>query len=108
MAQLHAKEIAQAEKSFSTVQSLSPNNAEALNGVGLCYLQTSKLPQAEAAFRSSLEANPKLIGAYNNLAVTLQRMNHVADAIKVLEKALTIAPDDEEIKTNLRRMRGDD
>jgi tetratricopeptide (TPR) repeat protein len=93
---------------YLQILSIEKDNAEALNGVGLCYLQTSKLPQAEAAFRSSLEANPKLIGAYNNLAVTLQRMNHVADAIKVLEKALTIAPDDEEIKTNLRRMRGDD
>jgi superkiller protein 3 len=84
------------------------DNSEALNGIGLCYLRALKLPQAEAAFRSCLEVDPKMIGAYNNLAVTLQRMNHTNDAIKVLEKALTIAPDNDDVKTNLRRMRGEE
>jgi tetratricopeptide (TPR) repeat protein len=93
---------------YLQILSISKDNAEALNGIGLCYLKDSKLPQAEAAFRSSLEVDPKLIGAYNNLAVVLQRMNHVSDAIKVLEKALAIAPENEDVKTNLRRMRGDD
>jgi len=90
---------------YFQVLSYEKDNAEALNGIGLCYLKAGKYPQAEAAFRSSLEASPKLIGAYNNLAVTLQKMNHTSDAIKMLEKALTISPDNEEVKANLQRMR---
>ncbi len=83
------------------------NNAEALNGIGLCHLKAGKLVQAEAAFRSAIEADPKLVGAYNNLAVTLQKGNQVNEAIKVLEKALKIAPNDEDIQRNLSRMRGE-
>ncbi len=92
---------------YLQVLAVDKNNAEAFNGVGLCHLKTSKLVQAEAAFRSAIDADPKLIGAYNNLAVTLQRMNQVKEAVKILEKALKIAPDREDIKRNLSRMRGE-
>ena len=92
---------------YLQVLAVEKDNAEALNGLGLCYLKADKLVQAEAAFRSSIEADPKMIGAYNNLAVALQRANHVPEAIKVLEKALKIAPDNEDVKANLQRMRGD-
>ena len=92
---------------YLQVLALEKDNAEAFNGLGLCYLKADKLVQAEAAFRSSIEVDPKMIGAYNNLAVALQRANHVQDAIKILEKALKIAPDNEDVKANLQRMRGD-
>ena len=91
---------------YLQVLAAEKDNAEALNGVGLCYLKGGKLVQAEAAFRSSVEADPKMMSAYNNLAVTLQRENHTSEAIKILEKALKIAPNNEEISTNLQRMRG--
>jgi Flp pilus assembly protein TadD len=84
------------------------NNAEALNGIGLCHLKTGKLAQAEAAFRSAIESDSKLIPAYNNLAVTLQRMNQLNEAVKVLERAVKIAPDDEDLRRNLARMRGEE
>ncbi|AIE87749.1 tetratricopeptide repeat protein [Fimbriimonas ginsengisoli] len=81
------------------------DNPEALNGIGLCHLKANKLPQAEAAFRSAVEAKPNYIAAYNNLAITLERMKQPVEAIKILEKAQKIAPDDPDIRANLERMR---
>ena len=93
---------------FTQILTTDKNNAEALNGIGLCYLKAGKLAQAEAAFRSAIEADSKLISAYNNLAVALQRMNQVNEAIKVLERAIKIAPEDEDLRRNLARMRGEE
>lgn len=81
------------------------NNPEALNGIGLCHLRANKLPQAEAAFRSAIEAKSTYAAAYNNLAITLERMNQVGEAIKILEKGRIVAPDSEDIRKNLDRMR---
>jgi superkiller protein 3 len=81
------------------------NHPEALNGIGLSHLRAGKLPQAEAAFRSAIEAKPTYVAAHNNLAITLERMGQRAEAIKILEKALKIAPDDPDVRANLERMR---
>jgi tetratricopeptide (TPR) repeat protein len=90
---------------YNQVLLMSANNAEALNGMGLCHLKANKLPQAEAAFRSSIEADPKLILAYSNLSITLEKAGQRGEAIKVLERAAKIAPDDEDVKRNLQRMK---
>jgi tetratricopeptide (TPR) repeat protein len=90
---------------FNQALLMSHNNAEALNGLGLCHLTAGKLPQAEAAFRSAIESDAKLISAYNNLAITLEKNKQRAEAIKILEKAAKIDPDDEETKKNLQRLR---
>lgn len=81
------------------------DNAEALNGIGLCHLKGGKLPQAEAAFRSAMEVKSSYAAAYNNLAITLERMGQKTEAVKVLEKGAKAAPDDEAIKKNLDRLR---
>jgi tetratricopeptide (TPR) repeat protein len=90
---------------YYTALQNSPNNAEAQNGMGLWYLRNSKLPEAKAAFQSSIRANAKFATAYNNLAVTLERMNQRKQAIGVLERATKIAPDNQQITDNLRRMK---
>jgi Flp pilus assembly protein TadD len=100
-------DVENAKYHYLQVLAVEKDNAEALNGIGLCHLKAGKLVQAEAAFRSAIEADSKLIGAYNNLAVTLQRMNQVSEAVKVLEKAVKIAPNDDELQRNLARMRGE-
>lgn len=81
------------------------DNAEALNGVGLCYLKAGKLPQSEAAFRSATEARKDYPTAWNNLAVVLARMGRRTEAIKVLEQAVKQSPKDEGLRQNLERMR---
>jgi len=92
---------------YLQILSFDKYNAEALNGIGFCYLKAGKYVQAEAALRSAIDANPKLVAAYNNLAVTLQKTNQSVEAVKVLERAVKIAPTDDELRRNLARMRGE-
>jgi tetratricopeptide (TPR) repeat protein len=90
---------------FKVVVSQDKKNANALNGIGLYHMNQLNYAQAEAAFRSSVEADPKFVPAYLNLAFTLDRAKQRAKAIAVLETALKIAPGDAEVKKALARMR---
>jgi Flp pilus assembly protein TadD len=96
-----------AEHNFMEVLAAKPGNARALNGVGLIHLRGSKLAQAEAAFRGSIAADSRYIPAYNNLAVTLERMNRKSQAVSVLQDALRLDPNDENSKRNLERLKAE-
>ena len=50
LAQLRVHDLAAAEKSFSTALSLNPNNAEALNGLGLAQVQRDRPREAAQDF----------------------------------------------------------
>ena len=96
-----------AQYHYNLVLKQEPNNSRALNGIGLLHLKGSQLPQAEAAFRSSIEYDEHYLPAYNNLAVTLERMNRRKQAIAVLQRALTLDPNDGNVKRNLNRLRSE-
>ena len=98
-------DYATARYHYLQVLSRDPNNYEAMNGMGLFHLRDSKFAQAEAAFRGSISAEKGFIPAYNNLAITLDKMNRRKEAIAILEQALKIAPDDAEVKANLQRLK---
>jgi Flp pilus assembly protein TadD len=90
---------------YAEVLHRDKNNAEALNGMGLWYLQNSRLPDAKTSFQASIRSNPNNALAYNNLAVTLERMNQRKQAIALLERAAKMAPDNQQIQKNLKRMK---
>ncbi len=92
---------------YTQVLASNKRSAEALNGLGLCHLNGNKLPQAEAAFRSAVEADAKLMAAHNNLAIVLERSGRREEAIRILEKAAKIDPSDADVQRNLQRMRTD-
>jgi len=90
---------------FKIVVSKNPKSPEAYNGIGLYWMQKEQFAQAEAAFRSAIDARKNFVPGYNNLAIILERMNQRPKAIKVLEEGLKIAPEDPLIKQTLTRMR---
>jgi tetratricopeptide (TPR) repeat protein len=90
---------------YLEVLKVDKSSAEALNGVGLYHLHSAHYPQAEAAFRSSIDANSGFVPAYNNLAITLERMNRKTQALAVLEQASKIDGNDPDVKRNLQRMK---
>lgn len=90
---------------FATVLKARPSDPNALNGVGLWHLMQSENAQAEAMFRKAIANGPEFVTAYNNLAITLERLNRRKEAIQVLEKALKADPSYKEAQDNLRRMK---
>ena len=76
LAQLRAHDILSAEKSFSTANYLSPNNAEALNGLGLARMQRNRPEDAERFFKAAVQNHPDFGPAILNLAIVEHEYLH--------------------------------
>jgi len=68
---------AQQYEQFLAVKS---KNAAAWNQIGICYQQTSRLNQADQAFRLAIQHNPDLLAARTNLANLHKKPNQGTDA----------------------------
>jgi predicted Zn finger-like uncharacterized protein len=73
-----------------------PGNADALAGRGMCYLDLSRYPPAEASFEAALQVAPEHADALLGLAETYRWQGKKADAIKYYERYLALHPDGEE------------
>ncbi|MFZ0827666.1 MAG: tetratricopeptide repeat protein [Verrucomicrobiia bacterium] len=76
LAQLQAQDLAAAEKSFSTVLYLSPDNAEALNGLGLARVARGRPREAAQFFAAAAKVRPDFGPAVLNLATVAQQYLH--------------------------------
>jgi len=75
-AQLHANDFLAAEKSFSTALYLNPNNAEALNGLGLARAERGRPREAAQFFSAAIQSRPGFAPAFLNLATVAQQDLH--------------------------------
>ena len=76
LAQLRSDDFAAAEKSFSTVLYLNPNNAEALNGFGLARIERGHPREAAQFFAAAAKEKPDYGPALLNLATVAQQHLH--------------------------------
>jgi len=92
-AQLKLHDILPAEKSFSTALSLNPNNAEALNGLGLAFVADGRPQDAAKFFSAAVAAHPDCAPALLNLAtVDRQYLRDDAQALKNYRAYLALTP----------------
>ena len=92
-AQLKLHEILPAERSFSTALSLNPNNAEALNGLGLAFVADGRPQDAAKFFSAAVAAHPDCAPALLNLAtVDRQYLRDDAQALKNYRAYLALTP----------------
>ena len=82
--QLRAREPSAAEKSFNEALRLSPQNPEALNGLGLARLQRGRAAEAAQCFDSALKQQPDYRPALLNLAIVSHQ--YLKDRQLALEK----------------------
>ena len=100
-----AEERVQARSHYQIILQQDPKNAIAHNGLGLYHLSQGSLMEAETSFRAAIKGDSKFLQPYNNLAVTLERLNRRKEAISVLEMGLKKGPGTFEMKTNLARIK---
>jgi tetratricopeptide (TPR) repeat protein len=89
-------QLAKALDLFGRVVDQDPENVAALVGRGLCYLDLSEYPPAEASFQSALQAAPGDPDALLGLAETYRWQGKKADAIRYYQQYLALHPDGEE------------
>jgi tetratricopeptide (TPR) repeat protein len=92
-AQLRARELAAAEKSFSDALKLNPQSAEALTGVGLVRVQRQRTDEAAAWFKKALKEQPDYSPALLNLAIVEQEyLKDRAGALQHYQAYLALKP----------------
>jgi tetratricopeptide (TPR) repeat protein len=82
-AQLRLHDLASAEKSFSTALNLNPNNAGALNGLGLARVERDRPREAAQFFAAAIHYHPDYAPAILNLATVAHE--HLRDDKLALE-----------------------
>lgn len=85
----HDEAIARAA---SNVLSKNPNDAKALNAMGLVHYRKGHLPAALLMLDKALKADPRLAAAHNNRGLVYLAQKEDADALKEFRKALEIDP----------------
>jgi predicted Zn finger-like uncharacterized protein len=81
---------------FGRVASDDPENADALTGRGLCYLDLENYAPAEASFEAALRIDPDQPDALLGLAETCRSRGKKSEAVSHYEKYLARHPDGEE------------
>ena len=76
VAQLRLRDLAAAEKSFNTALSIDPDDAEALNGLGLAQMQRGRPRDAAQYFAAAKRAQPDYAPALLNLATVARQYLH--------------------------------
>jgi hypothetical protein len=81
---------------YERAAELDPDNADALAGRGLCYLDLEQNEAAVTAFKEALRVDPEHEAALVGSAEAYRSMGRAADAIKHYEKYLAAHPDGDE------------
>jgi len=86
-------DLSRAIADYQAVLKVAPKLAAAHFKMGMAYQSKSKWQDAESAYLATIDADPKMFGAYNNLAwMAANRKEKLDDALRWIKKAIEIAP----------------
>ncbi len=86
---------------YESARNLEPNNAEVLNGLGICYAMSGDMVNAAKQFTEALSINPNDTAAHGNLANALSAQNKIDEAIPHYMEALKSNTNDYQAHFNL-------
>jgi tetratricopeptide (TPR) repeat protein len=87
------RELAAALPLLEQSVTLSPDEPEFRNNLGLALAAADRESDAIAAYRSALDLKPDHAVAWNNLGLALQSVNDVRGAIDAFQRAVDFKPD---------------
>lgn len=90
---------------YDKALALRPDDAEALSGLGFCFLDTDDNQSAVAEFSKAIRSNPRFSDAYMGLAEAYRARNQKRDAVKNYQKYLEITPDGPEAEVAHRALK---
>jgi tetratricopeptide (TPR) repeat protein len=100
--ELHKRgQLADAIQFYQDIVRRVPDNATALNLLGLAYFQHGNPQHGASALKRALELKPDLPGGNFNLGAMLQALGQHEDARKQYEKAIEANPEDVDAYNNL-------
>ncbi len=93
---LAAGDLDKAQANLEEAIAISPESAEVNFGVGNLWMAKNDTRKARGFYRKTIELDPRHDRAYNNLGVVASMDGRPDLAVKFLETALTLKPDDGE------------
>ncbi len=103
---LMLKRFEEASKGAEETLKLAPGNPDAIYQRGAVNLAQNKRAEAERDFRQALAVLPEHLAALNDLAVLLIAEGRKPEAKELLQKVLSLRPDDPMAKANLQSLEG--
>lgn len=104
--QLRARDKAQqALEVYERALILQPNDAEALTGLGFCYMDLDAAPAAIQEFTKAVAANSRYSDAHLGLGEAYRARNQKRDAVKHYQRYLDLAPDGAEAEVAKRALK---
>ncbi|HEY8185524.1 MAG TPA: tetratricopeptide repeat protein [Pyrinomonadaceae bacterium] len=100
-------QLSKATSLLNSVLAASPNDADALNLLGVVRAQEQKPVDAERLFRRALAASPSHVGAHINLGKLLLTTKRPEQAMQILLAAHRLAPERAEINLNIATLSAD-
>ena len=94
-------QLPHAEELLNSVLATSPNDADALNLLGVVRAKQDRVTDAEQLFRRALSISPTHVSAHINLAELLLTHNRSTEAAPVLLRAYKLAPSRPDINIKL-------
>jgi len=93
-----------AEKQYQTVLRLDPRLPSAHYDLGQLYLQQKRFQEALGSFQKASELDPTLSQAQLGMALAMEGLKDVANAVGHFEQYLAARPDDLETRFHLARL----
>jgi tetratricopeptide (TPR) repeat protein len=101
------KKYPEAIKSYRKAGGLNPKSPETFFNLGFVYAITKDYENAEKMFRRVTELKPPYLDeAYSNLAVIQEKQGKRQEAIKSLQQALEVNPNNQKARKYLDRFKG--
>ncbi len=91
--QIHQQgKLTQAIDRYEQIIALAPQNADALQGLGMCAAQLNHMKEAVDYFNRALEQNPDNYSLHNNIANAYKALGDLDKTIQHYQNALRINP----------------